>query len=459
MYYLRSAYLGRVGLAVALDGACFAAASGLTWLTLRPEIPGDLYAAATVTGMLLTVVALFYCDAYRPAVIGDGRRTLVAIFRSMGLAFVGAIVFYFGVSVPKDVVPSLAHVALLCIPLLIAERFLYRMACKLPGFESRVLVIGASDLGFEIADALRSAPNTGIELVGFLSDESAFQHGGATFARYPVLGKTHELEKVLEATRIDNIVVASKNRDEFFPQDALQAAKMRGCRAESGVSFFERISGKIYLRDLRPSYLIFSEGFRMGPLSSAAKRGIDIVGSALALLLVSPVIALCAIAIKLESPGSVFFKQIRNGRGDKPFMMYKLRSMCEGAEAETGAVFTAFGDDRITRVGQFIRQTRLDEVPQLWNIFRGDMSLVGPRAERPEFVEALSERYSYYRVRSSVKPGLTGWAQTRFGYVNDVDAYEEKLALDLYYLKYRSLTMDVLILWQTIKTVLLFRGM
>jgi len=228
---------------------------------------------------------------------------------------------------------------------------------------------------------------------------------------------------------------------------------------ESGVAFLERISGKIYLRGLHPGYLIFSEGFRTGAAAAAVKRAIDIVVSSIAMIVIAPVMVICGIAIKLESEGPVLFRQVRLGRGDEPFVILKLRSMCANAEAETGAVFTAQGDARITRVGNFLRRTRLDEFPQLWNILKGDMTLVGPRAERPEFVESLNAQYSYYRLRSSVKPGLTGWAQTRYGYVSDVDAYEEKLALDFYYLKHRSTAMDLLILWQTVKTVVLARGL
>jgi lipopolysaccharide/colanic/teichoic acid biosynthesis glycosyltransferase len=165
------------------------------------------------------------------------------------------------------------------------------------------------------------------------------------------------------------------------------------------------------------------------------------------------------LAIKLESPGPVLYRQRRLGKDDKPFMMNKLRSMRIDAESESGPVFTSDVDDRITRTGYLIRQTRLDELPQLWNVLRGDMSLVGPRAERPEFVETLSESYPYFSLRTSVRPGVTGWAQTRYGYVNNVEAYEDKLALDLYYLKYRSFLLDLMILAQTVKTVLHFRGM
>jgi len=459
-FYLKNVFIGRVILVVTLDAACLVAAAWLAWKSVQPEIPPELYAAGAGALSILAFLALFYCNAYQPSVICDGRNTKLAILNSMGLAFVGSLVIYWVATVPSGIVPSLVFAASLYFPMLYFGRVVARALLSSARLTRYVLIIGAMDLANEIAEALSRRQNAGIDLAGFLTDEPDSAFPGACIAGYPVLGKIHHLEKTLSSRRIDHIVVASKGRNDHFPVDALQAAKMSGYRIESGVSFLERVSGKIYLRDLRPSYLIFSDGFRSGRISAAVTRLIDIVGSATALIVAAPLFAACVLAIKLESRGPAFFRQVRVGRGDKPFVMFKLRSMRVDADVDAGAAFAATtrDDPRITRVGHFIRRTRLDELPQLWNILRGEMTLVGPRAERPEFAESLSERYDYYRLRSSVKPGLTGWAQTRFGYVSDVDAYEEKLALDLYYLKHRSLSMDLLILWQTVKTVIMFRG-
>jgi exopolysaccharide biosynthesis polyprenyl glycosylphosphotransferase len=214
----------------------------------------------------------------------------------------------------------------------------------------------------------------------------------------------------------------------------------------------------VYIRDLRPSYLIFSEGFRTSRLAALLKRAIDIAVSTAGLLIASPLLLLCAIAIRLDSPGSVFFAQERVGKGGKPFFIWKLRSMRSDAEAESGPVWTQTDDLRVTRVGKTLRMTRMDEVPQLWNVLKGEMSLVGPRPERPEFVESLSVRYPYFALREALRPGVTGWAQIQKGYVNEVEEFEEKLALDIYYMKYRSTFMDLLILWKTAKTMLLMSG-
>ncbi len=458
-YYLQNPYLSRVLLLTVLDALCVMFASGIAWILVEPNLPVDLYVVATVGVAFLAFVALFFCDAYRPSVMGDGRRTLSAIAISMGLAFAAGMVIYYTLKVPAGVVPCLARAATVYFPLLIVERAIFRALLGRSGLSVKVLVLGTSNLSQEIAEVLNQQRNAGFELVGFLSDELAYEYSEPTFGESKVIGKIHHLEKILGSKRIDHIIVATTGREDHFPADVLQMAKARGCRVESGVSFLERASGKIYLRDLHPGYLIFSEGFRMGRMGSMVKRAIDIILSSVAMIIMAPVLAICAVAIKLETKGPVFYTQVRLGRNNETFVMLKLRSMRADAEAETGAVFTAEQDDRITRVGYIIRRTRLDEFPQLWNIIRGDMTLVGPRAERPEFLDSLSERYEYYRIRSSVKPGLTGWAQTRYGYVSSVDAYEEKLALDVYYLKHRSVAMDLLILWHTVKTVLLARGL
>jgi exopolysaccharide biosynthesis polyprenyl glycosylphosphotransferase len=295
-----------------------------------------------------------------------------------------------------------------------------------------------------------------MKLVGFLSDELSHERG--FIEGIPVLGKVHQIEKMVGEFGVDRIVVASKNRNEHFPAEELLGQKLQGVTIESGIAFYERVSGRVYIRDLNPSYLIFSNGFRANRLTLFSKRAIDIAASTLGLLIASPLLLLCGIAIWLDSPGSIFFTQERVGKGGQLFSVWKLRSMRSDAEAECGPVWTQTGDGRVTRVGKLLRKTRLDEVPQLWNVLKGEMSLVGPRPERPGFVESLSMRYPYFALRASLKPGVTGWAQIQKGYVNEVEGFEEKLALDIYYMKYRSTMMDLLILWKTAKTMLLMSG-
>jgi exopolysaccharide biosynthesis polyprenyl glycosylphosphotransferase len=459
LYYLQNIYSARSICAVSLDAACVLLAFAGAWFVVDPQVSGLAFATTAFASVGVICGAIFFSDGYQPATIGSSQKTTTSILETMGLGLASAILLYFGISVPGDVIPTLATVAAIAFPLLIVERMLFRLTLGADLFTSKILVIGATNLGIRIAELLQERRDTGIHFIGFLSDSVGAQEHCAQLGDFPVIGKVHQLEKVLVDRRVDCIVVASKDRDEHFPEMILMKAKMKGIRVESGVSFLERLSGHVFPRDLQMSYLIFGERLSRGWSYRTMQRSIDLVGASFLFVLALPVLTLVALAIKLESPGPVLYRQRRLGKDDKPFMMNKLRSMREDAESESGAVFTSDGDDRITRVGYFTRRTRLDELPQLWNVLRGEMSLVGPRAERPEFVELLSDRYPLYFLRTSVRPGITGWAQTRFGYVNNVEAYEDKLALDLYYLKYRSTLLDLIILVQTIKTVLLFRGM
>ena len=292
----------------------------------------------------------------------------------------------------------------------------------------------------------------GFEFIGFIAESPE---------DLPVrrgLGHMEELDKILERHSIDAIVVALE-AERQLPEAELLAAKLRGVRVASGLSLYERVTGRVYLRGLRAKHLIFSNGFRMGWAAASAKRALDVTVAGAGLLVAAPILALAALAIALESPGPVLFRQQRVGRGGRLFALVKLRSMVDGAEARSGPVWAAGrSDPRVTRIGRWLRRTRLDEVPQLWNVLRGDMSLVGPRPERPEFVEQLSQEYPYFRLRSSVRPGLTGWAQVRHGYVNDLEGAQEKLALDLFYMKYQSFALDLWIVWKTVRTVILLQG-
>lgn len=455
-HYPRNHYLGRSLAAALVDASCFITAAVAIWLLLSPPFSPAVYAAAVCLGVIGTFATLYYVDAYSVHVLASGRKTFESVVALMGVACLVTLLAHHFVPVPKGAASTATDVAALYFPLLLAGRLAFRSISASRALTKRVLVIGASELGIEIAREMEENHSLGTELVGFLSDELIYER--STIEGLPVLGKLHHVEKVVDEEKIDHIVVASKNRGEHFPADQLLIKKFRGLSIESGVSFYERISGRVWMRDLRPSYLIFSEGFRVSRLSSLIKRTLDIAFSLTGLILSAPILALCTVAICIDSRGSAFYGQRRVGKDGKVFSVLKLRTMRPDAEADTGPVWTREEDDRVTRVGRFLRMTRLDEVPQLWNVLKGDMTLVGPRPERPEFVDSLSERYPYFTLRSTLKPGITGWAQIRRGYVNEVEGFEEKLALDIYYMKYRSTLMDLLILWKTAKTVVLMSG-
>jgi sugar transferase (PEP-CTERM system associated) len=225
-----------------------------------------------------------------------------------------------------------------------------------------------------------------------------------------------------------------------------------------GLSFYEEITGKLAIENINPSWFIFSDGFRLTPFMHIHKRAFDLFFAALGLLMTMPILPLLALAIRLESPGPILFRQLRVGENEKTFLLYKFRSMRQDAESATGAVWAQVNDPRVTRLGKFLRKSRLDEIPQLFNVLKGDMSFVGPRPERPEFIEKLKERIPYYGSRHCVKPGVTGWAQVSYPYgASEADALE-KLRYDLYYIKNYSPSLDFLIILETVKVVLGGKG-
>jgi sugar transferase (PEP-CTERM system associated) len=240
--------------------------------------------------------------------------------------------------------------------------------------------------------------------------------------------------------------------------DELLRMKLAGIRFDHLPSVYEEYTGKIAVENLRPSWLIFSSGFNKTRWLTVSKRAIDVVTSLTLLVLALPVMLLAAILVKLTSRGPVFYHQQRVGQHDRVFTMHKFRSMCSDAEQHTGAVWARDGDDRVTPVGRMLRQTRIDELPQLWNVLRGEMSFVGPRPERPEFVESLKQQIPFYSQRHVVKPGITGWAQVYYSYGASVEDALEKLQYDLFYVKNLSIALDLFIIAKTVKTVLMRRG-
>ena len=277
-------------------------------------------------------------------------------------------------------------------------------------------------------------------------------------AGHVLLGKTQDLSALVEDTKPDLIVVAQMNRRGNFPAKALIDCRMRGIQVEDWPTFYEKETGKILVTDLRPSWLIFSDGFVKTSRTEIIKRLLDLGLSLVGLVLALPIMAAVAFIIKLESRGSVLFRQARLGQNGRVFILNKFRSMREDAEKDTGPVWAQDRDPRITRVGSFLRRTRLDELPQLFNVLLGDMSFIGPRPERPEFVYALQKQIPFYMERLSVKPGITGWAQVRYRYGATVEDAIEKLQYDLYYIKNLSLFLDLVILIATIQVVLFARG-
>jgi len=291
---------------------------------------------------------------------------------------------------------------------------------------------------------------------GFVDDNPALV--GVSIVNPKVLGLNHELRSIVAEKKIDRIVVELRDRRGRLPVDELLKLKMGGVGVEEATSVYERVTGKIAIENLKPSWMVFGEGFEVSRRILVQKQIVSFSVSLLLMLLCAPLFPLIALLIKLDSEGPVFFRQERVGQNGKTFTLLKFRSMRQDAEKDTGPVWARPEDKRVTRLGRYLRRTRLDEIPQLINVLKGEMTLIGPRPERPNFVQDLSNTIPFYLLRHSVKPGITGWAQINYRYGSSVEDAIEKLQYDLFYIKNISWALDLLIILNTVKTVLVRKG-
>jgi sugar transferase (PEP-CTERM system associated) len=296
---------------------------------------------------------------------------------------------------------------------------------------------------------LRDRSELGIEVVGWTGDVD----GEVTKESVA----THMIGLIQDG-RVHRVIVAMTDRRRTLPVEELMNLRLSGVKVEEATSWLEKISGRIEVEQLYPSWLIFADGFRFSVFFRMVRRVLNFSVALIALVVSLPLIPFIVLAVKLGSAGPVLYRQKRVGRAGTTFYCYKFRTMRQDAEADTGATWATDDDPRITRTGKFLRTARLDEIPQLWCVLKGDMHFVGPRPERPEFVEWLSKEIPYYGVRHVVRPGITGWAQVQYKYGNTLDDAREKLQYDLFYIKNASIGLDVLIWFQTVKIVLLGRG-
>jgi sugar transferase (PEP-CTERM system associated) len=332
--------------------------------------------------------------------------------------------------------------------------FCWRGACswmvKQPFLRERVYVLGTGERAERLVTGLRERAALGIEVVGWTGD------AGGELTRDTAA--SHLLGVAHGKRGVHRVIVAMPDRRGTLPVEELLDLRLAGVKVEEATSWLEKITGRIEVEQLYPSWLIFADGFRFSTIFRLVRRAVNFMVALIALVLSLPLLPFVMLAIKLDSAGPVLYRQQRVGRGGKIFHCYKFRTMRVDAEADTGATWATDDDPRITRVGKFLRSSRLDEIPQLWCVLVGDMHFVGPRPERPEFVEWLSKEIPYYGVRHVVRPGITGWAQVQYKYGNTLADAREKLQYDLFYIKNASLVLDLVIMFQTIKIVLLGRG-
>ncbi len=331
--------------------------------------------------------------------------------------------------------------------------FGYLKLVNSPNQARRVLVLGAGPLAKKIGELILTTNHQHI-LRGYvnLSGESL------QVPADDIVGNGNGLVATVREEKAHKLVVSLSERRGVFPVQEVMDCKFSGIEVIDAPSFYEEITGKLLLENTTPSWFIFANGFRMTASKKSYKRIFDIMCSLIGLAFALPLLPLVSLIIKIDSRGPVLFKQVRVGEMDKPFFLYKFRTMRQDAEKGTGAVWAQKNDPRVTRIGRWLRKTRIDELPQLFNVLKGDMSFIGPRPERPEFVAELKKLIPYYSERHFVKPGVTGWAQVRYSYGASVEDTIEKLRYDLYYIKNVTPYLDLLIIIETIKVMLFGRG-
>ena len=416
-----------------------------SWLLLNVE--GGYLKILAVTAAVLLLS--HWLDLYDSSSLSKSweqslRILLVLGFIALALSAVG---FLFPDFLPGNGSALLGLIILTCT--LFCWRGAYGWLVKQPFLRERVYVLGTGERAERLVDGLRQRSTTGIEVVGWTGDVAG------ELTRESVAS---HLLALARGKGVHRVIVAMPDRRGTLPVEELLDLRLAGLKVEEATSWLEKMSGRIEVEQLNPSWLIFAEGFRFSNFFRFVRRLLNFSVALIALAISLPLLPFIVLAVKLGSPGPALYRQQRVGRRGKVFYCYKFRTMRKDAEADTGATWATDDDPRITKVGKFLRSSRLDEIPQLWCVLKGDMHFVGPRPERPEFVEWLSKEIPYYGVRHVVRPGITGWAQVQYKYGNTLADAREKLQYDLFYIKNASIGLDMLIMFQTIKIVLLGRG-
>jgi sugar transferase (PEP-CTERM system associated) len=403
------------------------------------------------------LLILYFYDLYDYIVMTNRRELLLRLVQALGIAWaLLALLFYF--------LPSLLigrGVSVISVPivlgLLLGWRILIHLLTGHPDIGEKILVVGTGKTALDTAEAVWERRDAGYRIIGFVSENGAKPK--EKLGRSEILGRAVDLEGIIRNEKIDRVVIAVRERRGAFPTEALLKMSLAGdVSIEECTSFFERITGKVHVDMLRPSWLIFAGRRRDSPVRLMLREVFHRLMALLGLIVSLPVGILTAVLIKLESRGPVFYMQERVGKNGRIFNVIKFRSMKTDAEADGKPIWAVSNDERTTRVGKVIRKLRIDEIPQFWNILKGEMNFVGPRPERPHFVKQLASEIPFYDHRHLVAPGLTGWAQIKYPYGASVADAIQKLQYDLYYIKNQSLVLDMMIIFNTAKAVLFGKG-
>jgi sugar transferase (PEP-CTERM system associated) len=427
-------------------------------MALAAQLHGAFTPGSTIWQIVLVTalcqLCFYYNDLYDLTVVHSNRELIIRLLQAAGAAAI--VLAVAGVAAPSLILaPSTFVTALgVFVVAVLTWRVAFNHFAHDPHLEERILIIGTGQIARMLAQQIGTQQDFAYRLVGFVE-----QGDDVPIVRqHDILGAAAEIDRIVAERHVDRIVVGLSDRRGHLPIEQLLRAKVSGVRVEDATTTYERLTGKILIDDLKPSWLIFSDGFRASRATRFVKRMLDLSFSIIGAVLAAPLIVLTAIAVRLDSAGPILYSQTRVGENGRVFNVYKFRSMRTDAEREGTPIWAREKDDRITRIGRIIRKTRLDELPQFWNVMRGDMSFVGPRPERPFFVDQLAQEIPFYQQRHAVKPGLTGWAQVKYQYGSTVEDAMEKLRYDLYYIKHLSIVFDLTIVLDTVKVILFGKG-
>jgi sugar transferase (PEP-CTERM system associated) len=418
----------------------------------------DAYEYLVLKALLIVAcvqLSLYYFDLYDLKVFRSNIELSIRLLQSLGVSSILLAVLYF--FLPYLIIGRGIFLISLVLmgAIIVSWRVTYNHILRTRQLDQKIMIIGSGSLAKNIASEIVERMDTGFKIIGFITENP--ERVGEKLVNPSIIGDQTQILDIATREKVDRIIVALEERRGKFPDAQLLECKMRGIVIEEGIEFYEHLTGRLQVESLRPSFLIFSDGFKKSVLSLWMKRVVGFILSSVGLILLSPPILVISVLIKIDSRGPLFYKQERVGKDGKIFKLLKFRSMVDNAETN-GPVWAENDDQRVTRVGRWIRKWRFDEVPQMLNVLKGDMSFVGPRPERPYFVEKLRKEIPFYDQRFSVKPGVTGWAQIKYPYGASTEDALEKLKYDLYYIKNLSLFLDLLITFETIKVVLFRKG-
>jgi sugar transferase (PEP-CTERM system associated) len=434
-----------------------------TVVRLGPAAATELFTneGGILKTLLVVVIAqtsMYYVDLYDVRIMADRRELFTRLIQAVATTSfaLAAIYFWFPATMLGRGVFLIA--AALVMSLAAGWRLLFEWLSGRVGPRERLLLVGTGPAAVELARELFSRRHElGVEIVGFIDPDPA--KVGTSLVNPGIIGAIDDIPHIVRDLDVDRVVVSLADARGQLPVDRLLDMKLRGVTFDHLASVYEEYTGKIAVENLRPSWFIFSDGFRTTRFLAASKRVLDILCASILLLLTLPLMAIVALAVRCTSKGPALYHQQRVGLNGHDFTVHKFRSMRVDAEATTGPVWASKeGDPRVTPIGRFLRRSRIDELPQLWNVLRGDMSFVGPRPERPEFVANLTEKIRFYGQRHVVRPGLTGWAQVCYTYGASEEDALQKLQYDLYYIKNLSIALDIYVILETVKTVVLRKG-